>query len=175
MNIAPLPRRLLLALSLVGGAFSLSAQANPNVTAPNLREKVVADALRVAQARDTDAPPAPASVPNPFVPRPVEAPASAEQPEIPTGPALGGADLLARIAARIPATGTVSIGGEPILLLGQKRLKVGEQFTISFEGQTHEVTIAAVTATTFTVRRGEHIHTRPVHIAATSTNTPNRP
>lgn len=169
-------RRFLLASALLAGGASLLAESKPDLVAPKLREQVVADAVRVAEARNSEAK-LPTPLPNPFVPRERvgEAVAPAAAPEAPPVPSVDGADLLARLAARIPATGTVMLGGESILLLGQKRLKVGELFTISFEGRNHELQLAAVTSTTFTVRRGENVHTRPVHLSATSTTTPTRP
>ena len=165
--------RLALLGAVVANTVALRAQSD--LVPPKQREKVVADAVRVAGERNGAAP-LPSPLPNPFVPK--ESPRSEENVPVapPASPGLVGSDLLAALAARIPSTGTVSIGGEPILLLGQKRLKVGDTLTISFEGQTYELSIAAVTSTSFTVRRGENIHTRPVRISAASTNTPtNRP
>ena len=171
----PFARRFLLSSALLAGGVSLQAESKPDLVAPKLREQVVADAVRVAQARNSEVT-LPSPTPNPFIPRELapSGPPSAAPEATPVVP-VNGAEILARIAAQIPATGTVTIGGEPILLLGQKRLKVGELFTISFEGRSHELQLAAVTSTSFTVRRGENVHTRPVHISATSTTTPTRP
>lgn len=174
MSLRPLSPLVLL---FVAAASTASAQrATAEVASPKVREKVVADAVRVAATRNTPSP-LPAPLPNPFVGKEeVRAEEHVSAPAAASEPALGGGDLLASLAARIPSTGTVIIGGEPILLVGQKRLKVGDTFAISFEGQTYELSIAAVTSTSFTVKRGENIHTRPVRISAASTNTPtNRP
>lgn len=169
-------RPLRLVLSLVAAVSSAGlARAAADIAPPKTRDKVVADANRVVETRGAPAP-LPSPLPNPFVGKedaPAEAPV-AEEPVV--GSALAGAELLATLAEKIPSTGTVFIGGQPLLLLGQKRLKVGDTYAISFEGRTYEVSIAAVTSTSFTVKRGENIHTRPVHITATSTSTPtNRP
>lgn len=162
---------------LLGGVLA-NAQAllaQSDVAPPKAREKVVAEATRIAGERNV-VPALPTPLPNPFVGRfTAEPETEAPAPTASAAPVLSGADLLARIATRIPATGTVSIGGEPLLLLGQKRLKVGDLLTISFEGQTYEVSIAAVTSTSFTVKRGEHVYTRPIRISAASANTPTRP
>lgn len=170
------PRFLHLVVSLgavVASAVSLQAQAD--LPSPKVREKAVADASRVAAARNVTVP-LPSPLPNPFVPRELAAPVEEAPTAVAASPSLAGAELLATLAARIPSTGTVSIGGAPLLLLGQKRLKVGDTLTISFEGQSYELSIAAVTSTSFTVKRGENIHTRPVRISAASTTTPtNRP
>jgi len=172
-------RSLLRLFALLGAAlaFGSAARAQSDLAAPKLREQVVADAERVAAARGVSAP-SPSAPPNPFVPKenPAEAAPSTEPSAPAAVPALAGGELLASLASRIPATGTVSLGGEPILLLGQKRLKVGDTVTISFEGRAYELSIAAVTSTSFTVRRGENIHTRPVRLPSASANTPtNRP
>lgn len=172
-------RSLIRLLSLLGAlsAIAPAAWAQADIAAPKLREQIVADAVRITEMR-TSAAPLPAPLPNPFIPkeRPAEPDQNTTATTVAPTPSLAGAELLATLAARIPATGTVSLGGEPILLLGQKRLKVGDTVTISFEGQSYELSIAAVTSTSFTVKRGENIHTRPVRISAVSTNTPtNRP
>ncbi len=157
----------------LAGAAPAHAQGRSDLSPPPARDKIVAEAERVAASRGTRTE-LPSPLPNPFVARSLEVEA-APVVERPVQPTVNQADLLARIATRIPATGTVTLGGEPILLLGQKRLKVGDTYTISFEGQTYELSIAAVTPTAFTVQRGENLHTRPVHQPATSTNTPQRP
>jgi hypothetical protein len=172
-------RRLSHPFSLLGALVAIGsvAQAQSDIAAPQIRGQVVADAVRVAEMRGSSAT-IPSPLPNPFVPKKVEVEVAptVEAPPVDAVPALGGPELLATLAARVPATGTVNLGGEPMLLLGQKRLKVGETVTISFEGQSYELSIAAVTSTSFTVKRGENIHTRPVRISAVSTNTPtNRP
>jgi|GEM_PF-995301 hypothetical protein len=168
-------QRLVL-LSLAAFASTGVVRAAADIAPPKVREKVVANANRVVETRgvSTDLP---SSLPNPFVGKEEEAAAETLVTEEPVAaPGLAADDLLAALAARIPSTGTVILGGEPILLLGQKRLKVGDTYAISFEGRTYEVSIAAVTSTSFTVKRGENIHTRPVHITASSTSTPtNRP
>ena len=156
--------------ALVTSSVALNAQAD--LPSPKVREKTVADAARIAAERNTTTA-LPATLPNPFIPREIEVPVDITPATAPAAPSLAGAELLAILAARIPSTGTVSIGGDPILLLGQKRLKVGDTLTISFEGQSYELSIAGVTSTSFTVKRGENIHTRPVRISAASTNTPN--
>jgi hypothetical protein len=147
-------------------------QAGPDLVAPKLRDKVVVDATGVVDAQNSPVS-LPSPLPNPFVakegevvPDPITV--SGKTAETP----LTGADLLARLALQIPATGTVTIGGEPLLLLGQKRLKVGDTYTISFEGQSYDLSIAAVTPTSFTVKRGDILYSRPVRLSSTPTIRP---
>jgi ribosomal 50S subunit-recycling heat shock protein len=172
-------RSLIHLIALPGALLTISsaAHAQSDLAPPNVRGQVVSDAVRIAEMRGA-AVTVPEPLPNPFIPKTseVEVVPDTTTPPPETAPVLGGAELLAKLAVRVPATGTVNLGGEPILLLGQKRLKVGDTVTISFEGQSYELSIAAVTSTSFTVKRGENIYTRPVRISAVSTNTPtNRP
>jgi hypothetical protein len=81
-------------------------------------------------------------------------------------PGANTAEFLSKLAAQIPATGIAFIGDQGILLLGQKRLKVGDVVMISFEGQNYEVSIAAISSASFTVKRGGLLHTRPTLIAS---------
>lgn len=72
------------------------------------------------------------------------------------------ADLLKAIANRISARGTAILGNDRFLLLGQKRLKVGESIIINFDGQDYEVSLVEITNTTFTIKRDELSYTRAV-------------
>lgn len=79
--------------------------------------------------------------------------------------ALADADLLARLAAQIPVSGTATLGGDALLLLGQKRLKAGDVVRISFEGKSYELTITHVGTTSFTVGKDGLTHTRPTRLS----------
>lgn len=165
--------RGLLAGAFVVAASSVLAQAAPDLVSPKVREKIVADAVRVAESLNSPVS-LPDPLPNPFVAREPEQVQTPELPE-PTPMVAAPADsieFLGKLAAEIPATGTVTLGGEAILLLGQKKLKVGDTYTISFEGQSYDVSIAAITPTAFTVKRGEILFSRPTRLSGTPTNTP---
>jgi hypothetical protein len=79
---------------------------------------------------------------------------------IPVG--LSGPELLSQLAATIPSTGTLVFGGNAMLLLGPKKVKVGEKIPVSFEGKDYQLTLTAVTPTTFTVQLGKELSTRTV-------------
>jgi len=79
---------------------------------------------------------------------------------IPVG--LSGPELLSQLAATIPSTGTLVFGGNAMLLLGAKKAKVGEKIPVSFEGKDYQLTLTAVTPTTFTVQLGKELSTRTV-------------
>lgn len=103
---------------------------------------------------------------NPFVGR-VEAPQvdAADTSTASVVDALAGTELLARLAAQIPVSGTASLDGEALLLLGQKRLKAGDVVRISFEGKSYELTITYIGSTSFTVSKSGLSHTRPTRLA----------
>lgn len=160
---------------LLATVTSSWAEPGPDLVSPKLREKVVADAIAVVETQNAPAS-LPSPLPNPFVAKEGDvatAPAASSSSAAakPAETSLSGVELLARLAIQIPATGTVTLGGEPLLLLGQKRLKVGDSYTISFEGQTYDLSIAAVTPTSFTVKRGDILYSRPVRLSSGSSNT----
>lgn len=170
----PAARALLPGLVVFSMTLSpLAAQANPDLASPKVREKVLADAAVVLEKRGEPAA-LPSPMPNPFVAKPgaddagPAAPApAAGPPAAPAAAANAGVGVqLAQLASRIPATGVITVGGAPILLVGQKRLRIGDTFTVTLDGQAHDLSIAAIGSTSFTVRRGDSIHTRPVRQSA---------
>jgi hypothetical protein len=72
------------------------------------------------------------------------------------------ADLLSSLANQLSARGTAILGQDRILLLSQKRVKVGESITISFDGNDYEVVLSDLSSTTFTIKRNGLTFTRPV-------------
>jgi hypothetical protein len=161
-----------LILVLVAPAM-LHAQA-ADVSLPAHRQNVVTAAEKLLVQRANPEPIADPA-PNPFVwlPEPEADQASAVAEEPPKAVAMS-MELLVRLASRIPASGTVILGGEPLLLLGQKRLKAGDVITISFEGENYELSIENITSTSFTVRRGSLTHTRPTFQPASNTPAPRK-
>lgn len=75
------------------------------------------------------------------------------------------AELLRNLANQVSARGTAILGADKFLLLGQKRLKVGESTIINFDGKDYEVWLEGVTSTTFTIRRNNLSYTRAVLIS----------
>lgn len=155
------------------------AAEGADLTAPKLRMDTVAKAQALLAAQE--APVVLADpLPNPFVRVPLtKSDEEAEEAVPAVDPkavaTLSGVELLTRLAATIPATGTVNLGGAPILLLGQKRLKVGDTLTISFEDKSYEVSIASISSTAFTIARGSHSYTRPLRLASATNTSSVRP
>ena len=80
--------------------------------------------------------------------------------QVPIG--LSGPELLSQLSAKIHSTGTLIFGGNAMLLLGSKKAKVGDKITVSNDGIDYELTLVNVTSTSFTVKLGEALSTRPV-------------
>ena len=137
-----------------------------DIAPPKQREELVSSALQALSARSATVV-VPDAPPDPFQ-WPAEPEVVDNTPPEVVAPPVMGSDLLAKLAALIPVTGTVNIGGQPILLLGQKRLKLGDTVTISFDGQNYDLSIAGIAPTSFTVKRGNLTYTRPTRLPNTS-------
>lgn len=72
--------------------------------------------------------------------------------------------LLSALADQLEPKGTFVVGGDAIILIGQKKLKVGEKLPISFEGSIYELEITSIEATRFSVRFKNEELTRPIAI-----------
>lgn len=103
------------------------------------------------------------TLPNPFFAKAPEIKAVevVEDLSVPL-PGLSEAELVNELASKIPATGTLVFGGNSMLLLGSKKVKIGEKINIAQDGKDYELTLVAVNATTFSVKLGETTRTRPV-------------
>jgi len=122
-------------------------------------------------ARQNDPVPLPADYPHPFNPPGFEqrdpeeekAKAAAQVVSEPAKPA-GDREILEAIAPRVTPDGTAILPrtGEPILFFRQKKLKVGDRLTITFDGRDYEVEISAIDRTTFTMRLNRAEITRPI-------------
>jgi hypothetical protein len=71
-------------------------------------------------------------------------------------------DLLVNIASTITPSGTIKVGDTQILLLSQKRLKVGDSISIVFQGVAYELQITGIERTSFTLRLNQEEITRPI-------------
>ncbi len=97
----------------------------------------------------------PATLVNPFIP-------GATRKAGVMAPAGSDHEILERIVMRIPSTGMMTFADQPILLLGEKRFKVGDSLTIPFEGTDYVVVITDITSASFKVRYNREEITRPI-------------
>ncbi|WP_221030634.1 hypothetical protein [Actomonas aquatica] len=103
---------------------------------------------------------------NPFYPdylKPKEQPDEPGSllPDTPTGPS-SNYELLETIAPELTPSGTMVLGGEPLLLFGQKKIRVGGELPIIYEGRRYTLIISAIESSFFTLRLGEAEYTRPI-------------
>ncbi len=71
-------------------------------------------------------------------------------------------DLVIAIANQIRPTGMMNLGGDPILLIGSRKIRVGESLSASYEGNPVVVTVTAIDRTSFTLRLNSEEFTRPI-------------
>jgi hypothetical protein len=71
-------------------------------------------------------------------------------------------EILQNIATRITPSGMVMFGSQPLLLFREKKLKVGENLTITFEGNDYVVVISEINRTSFKIRFNQEEITRPI-------------
>lgn len=79
----------------------------------------------------------------------------------PTGPRTD-RELLQAIAAGLKPSGFFTLGGQPTLVFGQKRVKAGGSVTINFEGADYTVEITTITPPNFTLRLNREEFTRTI-------------
>lgn len=79
----------------------------------------------------------------------------------PAGPRTG-RELLQAIAAGLKPSGFFTLGGQPTLVFGQKRVKAGGNVTINFEGADYTVEITSITPPNFTLRLNREEFTRTI-------------
>jgi hypothetical protein len=73
------------------------------------------------------------------------------------------ADLLERIAERVVPSGTLTLNGEPLLIFSQKRLRVGDRLTVTYEGRDYTLELTAIQRLTFTLRLNRAEITRRIN------------
>ncbi len=152
---------VILLVALVAGHSSLAANT---VIAPAKRQESLAQAKHLLGEKAM-----PASLKNPFNPEGFgEGQADAGSnaggstgPATPTGPR-SGRDLLQAIGASLKPSGSMVLGGEPVLLFGQKRVKAGGLLTITFEGNEYTLEIVSINRPNFTLRLNREEFTRPI-------------
>lgn len=158
---------MLLVGMMLCGAPDAAAQKSDLAT-PQKRDSVVAAAGKLLQPRELVA--LPENMIPPFSPPAFEEPdpeeLKAQQAAIASSPTpvrpAGDRGVLEALAGRLAPSGTAILGGEAILLFGQKKLKVGDQLTITFEGFDYTLDITDIGRTTFTLRLNREEITRPI-------------
>ncbi|PTX91735.1 hypothetical protein [Opitutus sp. ER46] len=177
-------RRLSSVLAVLAGALTVAPvafAAKPPADIPSVEQRraIVQRAEKLARALPPA--PLPPELVSPFSPPGFDRPEASEvsrpdgraaaapdasagaQPAAPALPQTD-RDLLAAVAAKIPTTGTIIMGGRPLLISGTNRIEVGSLFTVVYSGQEYELELVAVDRTTFTVRYKGEEFTRPIKL-----------
>ena len=156
-------------LAMAIAPFALAA-SQPDLVPAAKRAATVELAGKIA--RQHDPVPLQADYPHPYNPPgfdqrdPEEEKAKTAAAQVVTEAAkpTGDRQILETIAPRVTPDGTALLPrtGEPVLFFRQKKLKVGDHLTITFDGHDYEVEITAIDRTTFTMRLNSAEITRPI-------------
>ena len=159
-------RSFLSVLALAGSVAVLNAQRS-DILPPQRREPVVADAQNFITPPEQ--PVVDESLNNPFFPnslKPKDDLLTAPIPQDTEAPVQAAPasvyELLETIAPQINPTGSVSLGGQPLLLFGQKKVRVGDELPIIFDGERYTLVISRIETSSFTLRLGAAEVTRPI-------------
>jgi len=169
----PLSPRLLIGALFLVSLSAASAESKPaksDIAVASRRLVTTEVAARLTTTREL--PKLPDNTVNPFSPSSFNAPdpeemriaaEAARRAKAASGPRpTNDRDLLTAIAGQIKPTGMVNLGGEPILLLGTRKIRVGDPLSASFEGKTIAVKVTAIDRTSFTLRLNGEEFTRPI-------------
>ncbi len=138
--------------------------AGPDLTPSATRAATIDSLKKWVRAPELEFGP---STPNPFSMAGFEASAHKNEPSAPASDENNEPNLLGQLAESIPAKGRFVMGGEVILLIGNKKYKQGERVPVTHSGLIYELELTAIQTTKFTVRyRGEEF-TRPINLRTT--------
>lgn len=154
-------RWVVVAFALVGMLAGLRANT---VVAPAKRQESLAQAKQLLGDKAM-----PSTLKNPFSPEGFgegqaesgSSSAGTPGPVVQAGPR-SGRDLLQAIGASLKPSGSLVLGGEPVLMFGQKRVKAGGTLTITFEGNEYTLEIVKIERPNFTLRLNREEFTRPI-------------
>jgi hypothetical protein len=137
--------------------MAVAAMAKSDLATPEQRRESVNRAMALAQPQT---PPLPATLRNPLGPPPPDKQELAAKQSVHH---IGDHDILAAIAPHILPSGVMQIGDQPVLLLREKKLKVGDYLTITFEGTDYMIELSAISRSSFTLRLNKEEITQPIN------------
>lgn len=155
--------RLIIGLLAVG-ALGFCPVVRGQVSNPTKREKVI-ELARSLLAKSPQKASLPAKLVDPFNPEALAAPPptpGAKPAEAPRGTA-SDREILRQVAPSIEPSGVMMFGSERLLLFGEKKLKVGDTLTITFEGKKYLLVIAGIGQSSFKIRLNNEEITRPIN------------
>ena len=135
------------------GCLSVSCFGQESVTAPAKRQTTLDLANHLLASRENAAAVLPADLVDPFNPPGFgNVPTAGTRVGETAHAKASDSEILQEIASRITPSGMVLFNDQPILLFREKRLKVGDTLTITFEGTDYLVVISAIDQTSFKIR-----------------------
>lgn len=145
-------------LPVLGLLFlTATAAAKSDLATPDERRQSIEKAM--ALVRPAVPAPLPADLKNPFVLSRDSSKSSEATKQL-----AGDRQVLDAVAPHIVPSGVVTqVDGSPMLLLGEKKLKVGEYLTITFEGTQYMVELSAISHSSFTLRLNKEEITQPIN------------
>jgi hypothetical protein len=70
--------------------------------------------------------------------------------------------ILEEIVAKVRPSGTVYLGGRPLLMFGKRFVKTGAHFTVTYKGVDYDLELTQIDGTNFTLRYKSDEITRPI-------------
>ncbi len=70
--------------------------------------------------------------------------------------------LLESIVAKISPSGTIYVGGRPMLMFGKRFVKTGSHFTVTYKGTDYDLELTDIDGSNFTLRYNREEITRPI-------------
>jgi hypothetical protein len=161
----------LCALAALGILVSpAAARVDSELSTPDKRKQAVEEAVHVSKLVHLDA--LSLEAPNPFAPPQFSltdaeeaAAAAAAARQAGTGPVVAppsDKELLAAIASKIVPSGTVYLGGRPLLMFGKRFVRTGSRFTVTYKGADYVLELTDIDSTNFTLQYNSEKITRPV-------------
>ena len=163
---------------LAGGAATAGARTLSDLNVPDRRKAVVEMARRIEKVAPLA--PLPADLRQPFNPPGFEQPdpderaasqaaarAAATAAAIEDSKAKASApptdhELLEALAAKVQPSGTIELGGTPLLLFGGKIVRIGAIFSVAYKGSSYDLELISIERTSFTLRLNRAEITRPI-------------
>lgn len=165
----------LLPILLLLGVLAPAARARieSDLASPEKRHLSVEKAVELAKQKVIT--PLPDTLPLPFSPPGFdltdaeEAAAAAEAARRSGVPLAAGVpppptdrQLLETITAKISPSGSIFLGGKPMLMFGKRFVKTGSHFTVTYKGTDYDLELTDIDGSNFTLRYNREEITRPI-------------